>query len=230
LTGKLAACCIGTSEMARFKLGFPRCRLLNRHAPGSRAFEGYIPPRQGAMQRNLTGVDCISSQIVGLAAARGWNASRGLHPGTLRPSSPATFAPIDPHVGAGGTHRRVISVRMSANICRGTATSAIWNHTCALVFSARHRIPDLPAGVFCAIFSVIIIMRRSGPAALAAHWATRYRNSAFIRTAVRFRPNRPLPAPVEDEQFCPTATVQCCGNPGSSGKPPLTRRFRYSLY
>jgi hypothetical protein len=29
---------------------------------------------------------------------------------------------------------------------------------------------------------------------------------------------------------CPTAAVQCCGNPGSSGKPPLARHFRCSLY
>jgi hypothetical protein len=29
---------------------------------------------------------------------------------------------------------------------------------------------------------------------------------------------------------CPTAAVQWRGNPGSSGKPPLARRFRYSFY
>src|SRR5215208_4248661 len=33
------------------------------------------------------------------------------------------------------------------------------------------------------------------------------RSSAFILTAVWFRPNRPLPAPAEDEQFCPEAVV-----------------------
>ena len=33
------------------------------------------------------------------------------------------------HAGAGGARRRAISNRMSANICRGTATSAIWKVT-----------------------------------------------------------------------------------------------------
>jgi hypothetical protein len=33
--------------------------------------------------------------------------------------------PLLPHTGAGGAHSRVISDRMSMNICRGTATSAI---------------------------------------------------------------------------------------------------------
>ena len=31
------------------------------------------------------------------------------------------------HAGAGGARSRAISYRMSANICRGTATLAIWN-------------------------------------------------------------------------------------------------------
>jgi hypothetical protein len=33
------------------------------------------------------------------------------------------------HAGAGGARRPATSDRMSANICRGTATSAIWNVT-----------------------------------------------------------------------------------------------------
>ncbi len=40
-----------------------------------------------------------------------------------------SFAPGAYHAGAGGTRSRAISVRMSANICRGTAISAIWNAT-----------------------------------------------------------------------------------------------------
>ena len=34
-----------------------------------------------------------------------------------------------PHAGAGGARSRAISARMTANICRDTATSAIWNVT-----------------------------------------------------------------------------------------------------
>jgi hypothetical protein len=33
------------------------------------------------------------------------------------------------HAGAGGARSRAISARMSANICRDTATSASWNVT-----------------------------------------------------------------------------------------------------
>jgi hypothetical protein len=33
------------------------------------------------------------------------------------------------HAGAGGARSRAISDRMSANICRGTATSASWKLT-----------------------------------------------------------------------------------------------------
>jgi hypothetical protein len=46
------------------------------------------------------------------------------------------------------------------------------------------------------------------PAAHWTTWTTRSRSSAFMLTAVRFRPNRPLPAPAEDEQFCPEADSQ----------------------
>jgi hypothetical protein len=73
--------------------------------------------------------DRAGSQIVGLAAAKGRNASLGLHQGTPRPSFPATFAPVNPHAGAGGARSPVISDRMSANICRDTATSASWKVT-----------------------------------------------------------------------------------------------------
>jgi hypothetical protein len=38
----------------------------------------------------------VGGQIVGLAAEKGWSASRGLYQGTPRPSFPATFAPVVP--------------------------------------------------------------------------------------------------------------------------------------
>ena len=34
-----------------------------------------------------------------------------------------------PHAGAGGARSRAMSISMSLNICRDTATSAIWNVT-----------------------------------------------------------------------------------------------------
>ena len=50
--------------------------------------------------------------------------------------------------------------------------------------------PVLCGGTGVTRFPTAIVI----PAALAAHETTRYRISAFILTAVRFRPNRPLPA------------------------------------
>ena len=48
-----------------------------------------------------------------------------LDQGIPLPSLPVHLAGAR-HAGAGGARSRVISDRMSANICRDTATSAIW--------------------------------------------------------------------------------------------------------
>jgi hypothetical protein len=64
-----------------------------------------------------------------LTAPGRWNASVCHHQGAPPLSS---FVPSDPrtgHAGAGDARSRAISDRMSANIRRGTATSAIWNVT-----------------------------------------------------------------------------------------------------
>ena len=59
-----------------------------------------------------------------------WNAPVCRHQGAPLPSSSAAFRPPKPgHAGAGGARSRAISDKISANICRGTATSAIWNVT-----------------------------------------------------------------------------------------------------
>ena len=42
---------------------------------------------------------------------------------------PAASDPARRHAGAGGARSRAISDRISANICRDTATSAIWKVT-----------------------------------------------------------------------------------------------------
>jgi hypothetical protein len=74
-------------------------------------------------------VECAGIKVAGLAASERRNASLGLHQGTLQPSSSAAYASLAPYTGAGGARRRAISDRMSANICRGTATSASWKVT-----------------------------------------------------------------------------------------------------
>jgi hypothetical protein len=42
---------------------------------------------------------------------------------------PSHLSPSAAHAGAGGARSWAISRKMSLNICRGTATSAIWNVT-----------------------------------------------------------------------------------------------------
>ena len=42
---------------------------------------------------------------------------------------PSHLIPGALHAGAGGARNRAMSMRISLNICRGTATSAIWNMT-----------------------------------------------------------------------------------------------------
>ena len=49
--------------------------------------------------------------------------------GALQPSLPLAFDPGPSHAGAGGTRNRAMSERISWNIFRGAATSAIWNVT-----------------------------------------------------------------------------------------------------
>jgi hypothetical protein len=39
------------------------------------------------------------------------------------------LTPFSGHAGAGGARKRAIKDRISANICRGAATSAIWKVT-----------------------------------------------------------------------------------------------------
>ena len=63
-------------------------------------------------------------QIGGLAVAKGWSASRGLHQGAPRPSSLPHLLPLPLHAAARGARNRAINDRMPANIRRGTATSA----------------------------------------------------------------------------------------------------------
>src|SRR4051812_41668453 len=102
---------------------------VSRHSPDSRSFWGIFRPVEARCKEIQSVAGCAGGQIVGLAAAKGWSASRGLHQGTLRPSLLPRLLPLSLHAGAGGVRSRAISDRMSANICRGTATSASWKVT-----------------------------------------------------------------------------------------------------
>src|SRR5215212_8888743 len=92
-------------------------------------FGSIFPPIEAPCDEIRLAADYTGGQIGGLIAAKGWNASRGLHQGISRPSPLPHLLPFPPHAGAGSARSRAISDRISANIWRGTATSASWNVT-----------------------------------------------------------------------------------------------------
>src|SRR3954462_9260916 len=107
-------------------LGWRRKLLdrLNRHPPDGRWFWGTFRPVEARCKEIQSMAGCVGGQIVGLAAAKDWSASRGLHQGTPRPSPLPRLLLLLPHAGAGGARSLAISDRISVNSRRGTATSA----------------------------------------------------------------------------------------------------------
>src|SRR4051794_38048096 len=100
--------------------------LFGRHPPDSPLFWGIFRHVDVLYKKIQSVAGCAGGQIVGLAAAKGWSASHGLHQDTPRPSPLPHLLPLPPYAGAGGARRRAISDRMSAHSRRGTATSASW--------------------------------------------------------------------------------------------------------
>ena len=101
---------------------------LNRHSPNSGLVVGhdrpfgclgqwYIAHRVRSRQSNQP-VDCAEA----LKALKRAGLPIRAH---LRRHRLSSFDPCAAHAGAGGARSRAISDRISANICRGTATSAI---------------------------------------------------------------------------------------------------------
>jgi hypothetical protein len=105
--------------------------LINRHTSDSSGFAAMIAPL-GALSNGNSRSPRATARSKPSSEDTG-----GLHSAGL--STPAQTSPIATchlphdhpagHAGAGGTRSRVINDRMSANVCRGTATSAIWNVT-----------------------------------------------------------------------------------------------------
>src|SRR3954453_24210518 len=70
-------------------------RHFTRHSPDRRLFWGIFRPVEVLCKKIQSVAGCAGGQIVGLAAAKSWSASRGLHQGIPRPSASA-FAPVAP--------------------------------------------------------------------------------------------------------------------------------------
>ena len=100
-------------------------RGFNRHsmvpAPASAICLAVEHPSQESPPS--TGV--MRSTNYGSLASRVWSPLIRLHQGAPLPSLPVHLIPGGLHAGAGGTRNRAMSMRISLNICRGTATSAI---------------------------------------------------------------------------------------------------------
>jgi len=61
---------------------FSGARVINRHPPDGRLFWGTFRPVEARCKEIQLVAGCVGGQIGGLAAAKGWSASRGLHQGT----------------------------------------------------------------------------------------------------------------------------------------------------
>src|SRR4051794_10170419 len=68
---------------------------FDRYPPDARLFWGIFRPVDVLCKKIQSVAGCSGGQIGGLAAAKGWSASRGLHQGIPRPSASA-FAPVPP--------------------------------------------------------------------------------------------------------------------------------------
>jgi hypothetical protein len=102
---------------------------LNRHSPDSRFVGRDVRFIRAARNQIRLQLPPLAAQIVGLLSPQGCDPSLCVHQGIPLSSSSAPFGPEAPHAGAGGARNREINVRISLNICRDTATSAIWNVT-----------------------------------------------------------------------------------------------------
>jgi hypothetical protein len=107
--------------------GRPRADLSDIHrVPG---LLGMIVRFGETRGNNLIVADPRTAKMVRRSAQHRRNSLLCLHQGAPLPSPPVASDSIPGHAGAGGARSRAISERISANICRDTATSAIWNVT-----------------------------------------------------------------------------------------------------
>src|SRR5271165_2932082 len=107
-----------------------RGKDIDRHSPDFRVRGGHSLPVDAPWQR-------VSSANARCRRPKRCVAVRRALELAVLPSSTRTSPIVGPplstperlHAGAGGARRRAISDRISWNICRGTATSAIWKIT-----------------------------------------------------------------------------------------------------
>src|SRR5216683_6704317 len=93
--------------------------------PGSNPVGSDFPYHRGPPQENSIAADPLAARIARCSASQRRNSLPCLDQAAALPSSAAASDPIPGHAGAGGARSRAISDRISANICHGTATSAI---------------------------------------------------------------------------------------------------------
>ena len=103
---------------------------LHRHSPDSRRVRGQDRPfqrlEQWATEPRRAREASKAAGCPRCSAQPGYTDCIKAH---LRCHRLPHLMPLAPHAGAGGAWSRAISDRMSANICRDTATPAIWNVT-----------------------------------------------------------------------------------------------------
>ena len=104
-------------------------RRVNRYSPDFRRLRGQDRAFERLGQRQITLPQAKGDLSGRLMAAQRLHMPLRPHQGTPLPSSPAALARSAVYAIVGGTCCRAMSDKMSANICRDTATSVIWNVT-----------------------------------------------------------------------------------------------------
>ncbi len=103
-----------------------RSQSSSRHSPASHPVWCDSPLLEVPSQENLIGTKRVHNQSVGAPGLQGAG-TRGVSVRKARTSAVSRI--FAGHAGAGGARSRAMSMRISANICRDTATSASWNVT-----------------------------------------------------------------------------------------------------
>src|SRR6516225_9604749 len=102
---------------------------LSRHSPDSGRFRARITPLAGLSKGNRLRRGQKAIEAGGRRHRNAETRPICLYRGIPPPLTTRCTWPNAGHAGAGGARNRAISDKMSANVCRETATSAIWNVT-----------------------------------------------------------------------------------------------------
>ena len=120
---------VSRQDIVEAVAALPAIQQLNRHSPDSGRFRARITPLAGLSKGNRLRRGQKAIEAGGRRHRNAETRPICLYRGIPPPLTTRCTWPSAGHAGAGGARNRAISDKMSANVCRETATSAIWNVT-----------------------------------------------------------------------------------------------------